>query len=537
MPPPRHIAILGGGLTGLSSAFHLSRRFPNARITLLEKQNRLGGWVRSEQIRLGSDGDPNSNPAALTVEAGPRTLRPASKSVLELINLLHLQSALLTTPRTAPAARSRFLYAPSLQRGLTALPASALAFLGSPLRQVLLPAILREPLRKSNRPRQPPKADLDEDESLASFLGRRFGPDVARLLGSALCHGVYAADARELSVRAAFPALYGLEDRGGGSVVLGVLKDMVSFGKGKGKGEGVDEYDLGDVEAKMRGVAVYSFRGGMQTLSDALVKALEAWPNVELCAGEAASGIEMREDENDSLVVHTAARALEPTHIVSALPLPVLQSILPPPTSHARPLPHLTANPASSVTVLSLVFAVPPHTIHPPGFGYLVPRPPEGYTPSPSPPAAELGVLGTVFDSCALPAQSQAEAEHTKLTVMLGGPFRVPLPSDDEELVTRVLAHLKEALQGDVPRPVAWRVWRHERCIPTLKVGHVRRMEELRAVLMEGAESGEGGTGNEKGEGWRRGAWRGRMEVVGAGVGGVSVGDCVEAGRRLGARW
>jgi len=293
------------------------------------------------------------------------------------------------------------------------------------------------------------------------------------------------------------------------------------------------------VEARMRGVAVYSLRGGMQTLSDALVKALTARPNVELCTGEGVSGIEMREDEIDSLVIHTPIRALNPTHIVSALPLPLLHSILPPPSSHARPLPHLTANPASSVTVLSLVFAAPPHKIHPPGFGYLVPRPPEGYPPPPSPSTdgasgTPLGVLGTVFDSCALPPQSQAESEHTKLTVMLGGPFLAPLPSNDEELVTRVMAHLGEALQRDLPQPVAWRVWRHERCIPTLRVGHVQRIEELRAVLEEGIGDG---VREEKYMGRGKGAWRGRLEVIGAGVGGVSVGDCVEAGRRVGGRW
>ncbi|KAF8074591.1 hypothetical protein FPV67DRAFT_1474140 [Lyophyllum atratum] len=549
--PPRQIAVLGGGLTGLSSVFHLSHRFPDARITLLEKQSRLGGWVRSEQIQpeLGRNHEPSLDPSSptLTVEAGPRTLRPGSKSVLELINLLGLQPALLTTPRTAPAARSRFLYTPSLKTGLTAIPSSPFALLRSPLRKILLPAVLREPFRKPNRILCPSEEGLDEfyqedihDESLDAFLSRRFGPEVARVLGSALCHGVYAADARGLSVRAAFPSLFGLEEKGNGSVLLGILKQMWGLGKVKKVEENQKKvYDLGDVEEIMRGVAVYSFRGGMQTLTDTLVKALEARPNVELPPGEEVSAIEMREDAEDSLVIHTATRTLNPTHIVSALPLPVLHSILPPPSSHARALPHLTANPASSVTVLSLIFATPPHTIHPPGFGYLVPRSPNGYPPpsdkfTDAGSESPLGVLGAVFDSCALPAGSQAEEEHTKITVMLGGPFPGPLPSDDEVLCKRVLLHLGEALQRELPQPVAWRVWRHERCIPTLTVGHVQRMKELRAVLEEGAKSREGlqAKAEEK-----KGVWRGRMEVVGAGVGGVSVGDCVEAGRGVGMRW
>lgn len=79
---PRHIAILGGGITGLSSAFYLSRRFPNSLITLLEKSSRLGGWIRSERVQVQ---DGNGTPASVVLEYGPRTLRPNSKALLELV--------------------------------------------------------------------------------------------------------------------------------------------------------------------------------------------------------------------------------------------------------------------------------------------------------------------------------------------------------------------------------------------------------------------------------------------------------------------
>jgi oxygen-dependent protoporphyrinogen oxidase len=81
--PPSHIAILGGGLTGLSSAYHLSRKFPSSLITLLEKQPRFGGWVRSERVQVK---DERGNVASVVLEAGPRTLRPNAKSILELVS-------------------------------------------------------------------------------------------------------------------------------------------------------------------------------------------------------------------------------------------------------------------------------------------------------------------------------------------------------------------------------------------------------------------------------------------------------------------
>lgn len=74
----RHIAVLGGGLTGLSAAFHLSRRLPASRITLIERNKELGGWVKSKRVTLPGKG-------TVLLEAGPRTLRPNAPSVLELV--------------------------------------------------------------------------------------------------------------------------------------------------------------------------------------------------------------------------------------------------------------------------------------------------------------------------------------------------------------------------------------------------------------------------------------------------------------------
>lgn len=160
------------------------------------------------------------------------------------------------------------------------------------------------------------------------------------------------------------------------------------------------------------------------------------------------------------------------------------------------------------MTVYNLVF--PATDIHPPGFGYLVPRPTAGYHSSGNP-----GILGTVFDSCALSQQdTPADAQLTKVTVMHGGPHHSPPPS-----LSKLLQHL--AFQLDVPSlptPLVARINHHSNCIPVPTTGHLARMKELNAKL-------EGGV------------WDGRLEVIGAGVKGVSVGDCVESGRNVGSKW
>ena len=77
--PTGHIVVLGGGITGLATAFHLSRRIPQAKITLVENQVRIGGWIKSERVELGS------GQGHMVLEAGPRTLRPRSQALLELV--------------------------------------------------------------------------------------------------------------------------------------------------------------------------------------------------------------------------------------------------------------------------------------------------------------------------------------------------------------------------------------------------------------------------------------------------------------------
>jgi len=148
------------------------------------------------------------------------------------------------------------------------LPSSVVALLGSPLFPNLLWAVVGEFFGKRNRP-----PDV-LDESVDAFLTRRFGESFARIFGSALVHGIYAADSRQLSTRTAFPSLWEAEERGGGSVVRGFL--------GKKAPVEDDDYELGNMLDVMKDVSVYSFRDGIQTLTNALESYLVARNNVRI---------------------------------------------------------------------------------------------------------------------------------------------------------------------------------------------------------------------------------------------------------------
>ena len=54
---PERIAVLGGGIAGLASAFFASREFPNTKITVYEGGAETGGWIKSKRVQVpGGEG-------------------------------------------------------------------------------------------------------------------------------------------------------------------------------------------------------------------------------------------------------------------------------------------------------------------------------------------------------------------------------------------------------------------------------------------------------------------------------------------------
>lgn len=143
-------------------------------------------------------------------------------------------------------------------------------------------------------------------------------------------------------------------------------------------------------------------------------------------------------------VTTSTGEFLEPTHVVSALSLPELYKILPTST----PLPHLTANSVSSITIVNLIFPTSPaDPICIPGFSYLIPRPESDYSET------DAGILGTVFDSGALSSQDidiDTNNGIRKLTIILGGPYHIT-PAHVE--MSTLLGHLQNHLARTTPLP------------------------------------------------------------------------------------
>ena len=225
------VAIIGGGLTGLTAAHELTKA--GREVRLFEAAARTGGAVVSH----AGDG--------WLVEGGPNTLLE-TPDVVSVVNDLGLAAERL---EASPAAKNRFL----LRGGrLIAAPMAPPKILTTPL--LSLGAKLRlfaEPFRRPRR--------RSGDVSLAEFIRDHFGQEVVDYVMNPFVAGIYAGDVAKLSTRHAFAKIWAIEQTHG-SIIRGQIAAMKQR---RARGE----------PAAPRSV---SFVRGLQTLTDTLAARLPA---------------------------------------------------------------------------------------------------------------------------------------------------------------------------------------------------------------------------------------------------------------------
>lgn len=201
----KKIAILGAGISGLSLAYFLEREQPNLEITIYEKSDRVGGWIRSDRI----DGH--------LLERGPRSIRTGGlgQETLSLVKELGLESEMVLPSKDA---KRRFLWN---EGKLQQVPSLGLL-------RGIWPGILREW-------RVPPSRA--EDETIHAFFSRRFGERFTERLVDPMIAGIFAGNPRNLSIRSCMPRVFEMEQERG-SLMKGFFRrkrhpfEMYSFQKG-----------------------------------------------------------------------------------------------------------------------------------------------------------------------------------------------------------------------------------------------------------------------------------------------------------------
>ncbi len=240
----KRIAIIGGGITGLAAACHLLKHDRHFEVTIYETGNRLGGVIRTQR-REG-----------VLLESAADNFLTSPPEAVQLCRELQLDNQLLPTQPQQHGAlvvrRSRLLPIPP---GFAVMaPGQWWPFLRSP---ILSPwgkfRAACEYFVRSDR--------SQSDESLQSFVVRRFGKQMYERLVQPLVSSIYTADPTRLSVAATLPRFKEMEQRHG-SLLRAILAERPALPLGAARGGGA-RYQLFN-----------TLKDGMESLVEAMAARL-----------------------------------------------------------------------------------------------------------------------------------------------------------------------------------------------------------------------------------------------------------------------
>jgi protoporphyrinogen/coproporphyrinogen III oxidase len=358
----KKIAIIGGGIAGLTAAYELARQARDGaqiEATLFESSNRFGGLI--ETVREGG----------FTIECGPDAWVSAKPWARELAIELGLESELISsndatrkthiflttldnpTGRLVPMPDGLNLMVPSSLEALAALDHSPL------FTSAAIAAYRAEPARAAELLSSIPS----NDESVADFTLRHFGSEVLDRVAAPLLTGVFGGDARKLSVRAVMPAFVQME-RQYGSLITALSRTS-------------------NLEPRTSSIFT-TLRNGLGTLIDRLVASippnwLRLHASVTAIASSRTPPADSRRLDSESVVrtwsIHTvttskqhAAESFDAVFL--ATPLAITRRLLAAldPTSA-----ELLPTESSSAVLVAFAYADAARVPLPPGFGFLVP--------------------------------------------------------------------------------------------------------------------------------------------------------------------
>ncbi|KAK4648383.1 oxygen-dependent protoporphyrinogen oxidase [Podospora bellae-mahoneyi] len=500
--PPASVAVLGGGLTGLATAFWLAWWHPQMKITIYEASNRLGGWIDSEEVKVkGLTGEKGS----VWFQRGARMVNPQhSKGPLYryddlafylLVTQLGLSEQLQNAPETE--VMGKYIYYPD---HLVQLPNKSMTLLEvwqtlrkEPLFEGLFPSLwsfgktrLRQLFTSTLKPPTQDahsKNELSVGEHFTKMFGR---PDLVENVLSAVMHGIYGGDVWKLSVQRTpfwdvlkdggyprLPPAYTWLDTPDAELLNWIRRDACR-----------------ELAEDHLTTSAHWFPSGLNELTDALVEFLKKRGNVTIRLGHRVTSMTYAA-KADRVAIRTSKQSTPITYekVISTLYAKTLADICSPGT-----LPSLEKSTATTIRVVNLWYPEPglnhPHK----GFGYLIPQ---------SVPFQENRhfILGVMFDSDRewvpnphRPGQyinrGKDTIRGTKLTVMMGGHYWDHLPPHeipDEQTAIRyakkaVARHLGFSRATNDTAVVSTKLCKD--CIPQQLVGHRERMKAAHEELL-----------------------------------------------------
>lgn len=466
MSNPRTVAIVGGGISGLATAFAVCEQAAAAglsiRCTVLDSSASWGGKIVTHRI-----GD-------LVMEAGPDSFLSSKPAGLQLVEKLGLTDQLINTNETGKKA---FVYSGGrlceLPEGLVVIsPGQVGPFIKSGLLSL-------GGLARMGMDLVIPAKRSQDDESLASFFRRRFGRQAFERMMEPLMAGIYAGDAEQMSLRATFPKFVELEQRYG-SVIRGMMAARQA-----GSAQPSD---------RPKQTMFVSLRNGLEDLVGTLIDRLTSL-GATLRSGAAVDALRVRSHQVGKwmydLILHDGS-ALSVESLVLATPAYVSAELLRPLTPMAGGLLDLI--PYASTATIAMAYSAEKVSGAAEGFGFVVPR------------AERRDLLAVTWTSRKWP--HRAPNDQLLARCYVGGVGREEiLTLDDHALVAHVRSELS-SLCGVGGEPSYIEVNRWMKSMPQYTLGHLDRLAQIDAALSR----------------------YGGLVLTGAAYRGVGIPDCIRDG-------
>lgn len=418
----KRVAVIGGGISGLATAYYLKKQSPQLEVNLFEANAKVGGIIQTHRS------------SAALMEHGPDAFIFEKPWALDLCRELGLDSEIISTRsenrqsfifssgklRAVPAGF--YLTAPKNFQAWWNLP--GMSFFGKcrMLCDLFLPA------RKGSG-----------DESVAEFVIRRFGKETLKKFAQPMIAGIYSSDPNSLSLLATFPQFREME-RQHGSVIRAL------------RATSADSSPSG-----ARYALFLSLRGGMETLTQKLQKTLEK----EIHLTEPVKNIEAREK---GWGIQTGWGSYEVDALCFAVPSYEAAKML----EQVRPEISQALNQIQFEPIATLNFLFEKSAIQHPlnGFGFVVPA------------SENLNLIGCSFSHQKFEGRV-FESESVLLRAFVGGvKGRDLLEMSDEFMSEKILQELNLIL-GVHHLPTETLISRYPMGMPQYKVGHLEKMDHL----------------------------------------------------------
>jgi oxygen-dependent protoporphyrinogen oxidase len=405
------LVVVGGGIAGLAAAWSARCAAARAGVTLdvlvLERGREVGGKART----ITRDG--------WMMEGGPSGFLGGRA---ELDTLIRASGLVEETVAARGAAKRRFILHAGRLREIKPSPLgfakSGILSFGGLLRLGAEPFV--------------PRSRGADDETVWAFAARRLGVEAADRLVSPMTLGIFAGDARRLSLASAFPKMARLE-REHGSVIRGFIARR----------------------GKMSAGPLTSFRAGMQSLPRALAAnggfRVRCGARVERIDRVGAGWLVSIEGDGTAIEADAVIVAAEPWAAAA-----LIQSLDAPAGA------ALAAIPCPPVTVVALGFDASARDRIPDGFGVLIGR------------GEGLRMLGNLWETSLYPGRGPAGG--ILVRAMFGGAVDASIGALDANEVLALARQEVAKLYGLTVAPVFEEVVRLDRAIAQYEVGHGGRV-------------------------------------------------------------